>query len=52
MLDFFLLSFLPLVTLTEMPNQNFQNAGDLAGGAPEMQENRAEAKHLTAISEI
>jgi len=28
----------------EMPNQNFQNAGDLAGSAPEMLENRAEAK--------
>jgi len=27
-----------------MPNQNFQNAGDLAGGALEVQENRAEAK--------
>jgi len=27
-----------------MPNQHFQNAGDLERGAPEMQENRTEAK--------
>jgi len=36
-----------------MPNQTFQNAGDLTGGAPEMQENRAEAKKkMIAISVI
>jgi hypothetical protein len=33
-----------------MPNQNFQNAGDLAGGAPEMQENRAEAKKILRLA--
>jgi len=33
-----------------MPNQNFQNAGDLAGGAPKIQENRTEAKKMIAIS--
>jgi len=34
-----------------MPNQHFQNAGDLERGAPEMQENRTEAKEkMIAIS--